>query len=419
MIKPKGEKGQILIISFIIMSALIVIVSAFIFMISARARGFAHQATDIKAFWLAEAGIEDKILELMNNNTSNIYDTEFGDGQYKVDCVADPATCADCCIADPATCADCYKLTSTGWISDPNQRKIEVTLEVLSQFSNPRGLCADDYISLSGQGEIDSYDSSLGSYGGSNIGSEAEIGSNIDISLSGQAEVKGNIELGETISLSGQAQVSGDVISGESIFGQSHITGDITENADPPPQPFDEAIIDLVYDEVEFYSDSSNNDNDNAYLISEGFLNDTEFTLKANEICYMPPGNYYFTEFDISGNAELNIIGEVRIYYDGSTKVSLAGQGVVNSSDNVSNFSLISRSGSDIKYSGQADFAGLIFAPNAEVEYGGQADYFGGAVAREISITGQGDFHSDINLDAGPGTQSITGIEQISWHDGS
>jgi len=409
MIKPKCEKGQILIISFIIMSALIVIVSAFIFMISARARSFANQATDVKSFWLAEAGIEDKMLELMNEDTSNISATEFVDGQYEVDVHCD----------DPINYPDIYRLTSTGWISYPDQRKIEVSLEVSYQFSNPRGFCANQDIDISGDGGIDSYDSSVGRYEDQTPGGVAQIGGNSDIDLIGNAKVSGDIESGGDFTITGMsAEVTGDVTSGGAVSGESLITGDINENVYPPPQPFDDAIIAQIEDEVNFYSNPLNNDNNNEYLISEGFLNGTEFSLKANEECYMPPGDYYFTEFDISGNAELFITGEVRIYYDGPD-ISLAGRGISNSSDNAANFSLISKSDDEILITGTAAFAGLIFAPESTLIYRGNENFYGGAVAHQIEIIGNGAVHCDVNITAGPATQHPTGINVMSWDDQS
>jgi hypothetical protein len=53
-------------------------------------------------------------------------------------------------------------------------------------------------LSLSGQAYTDSYDSSLGVYGGSNVGAEGDVGTNADITASGQAYINGDISTGPT-----------------------------------------------------------------------------------------------------------------------------------------------------------------------------------------------------------------------------
>jgi len=403
--KIQNEKGQILIISFIFMMTILSIMAAFIFMTSARSKGFAYQAASVKSFWLAEAGLEEALYQLYDPGYDNYRDNptlitcdDLGSGSYEVGCVKN---------ADHR-----YTITSIGWIDDRNiNRTIKIVIDVKYGFTSP-GFTARNSILVSGQGEIDGYDSSLGVYGGENISGGINMGCNGTINLSGVGVINGDIESGGNVNISGQAGIYGDVSSGGLISGQDLVSGSIDENVDPPPQPFDDNIIKQVDAEVE----KATTDNDNN-LLNPLYLTGTQFSLGNGEVYAIPAGKYYFTEFSVSGTLLINEGDSVTIYYDGSDSdnLVLAGDGIINASDNATNLSIISRSACNISVEAGANFSAIIIAPRATATYTGQADFFGGIIAEDLLLSGGGKVHMDLSPEISSTSFYPTGVNVISW----
>ncbi|MFA5144301.1 MAG: hypothetical protein WC522_09125 [Candidatus Omnitrophota bacterium] len=100
-----GQKGTILITTFIIMTALLVMTAAFLYMAAGRVKSGGYGLTDAKALWAAEAGLQQVMYKLKNDSgyrsSPTPLDGDVGDGSYSVTVLMDGST---------------YTVTSTGTV---------------------------------------------------------------------------------------------------------------------------------------------------------------------------------------------------------------------------------------------------------------------------------------------------------------
>jgi hypothetical protein len=220
------------------------------------------------------------------------------------------------------------------------------------------GLVGLDWVKISGNGLIDSYDSARGPY--SNIGalSGGDVTSNGDITLSGNAHVRGDVHpgVGQSVRLSGNAQVSGS-------------RSPLTESLSYP-----DAALPAQYD-------------------NGGSLN-----ISGNKRVDLPAGAHYYNGFSISGNATLNISGPVTIYVDGDVELG----GNANVFENLPrNFRIVVLGAGSVTTSGNGTLYADIYAPQSVIKIAGNGDFFGAAVGKTLEISGNGDVHYDQQLGAG------------------
>lgn len=376
------KKSIALILSLMVIIVLAAL-SASIFSISISDNNRTNRyVKSTQAFWLAEAGAQKALWELnygggiwtgwSDVSGSKLISVNLGTGYYAVT-VNDPA-------GNPV-------ITVIGHDSKYGiERKIEVT--VTTQTNSPFTYAGFGKKSLAihGNGETDSYDSSLGAYGGSNIGYNGDVGTNGTssgaISLSGNATVNGDAGtgLGGTVSL----------IGGASITGTTSDTTNETLSSVTIPS----SLSSLAGSGSYTVSGSQTLTSGDYKYSSISISGNDQLTLQGTVNLYLTSST---NAFSTSGNGQLIIDSgaQVTIYTDG--KVSLAGNGVVNNTSLPQNFLLYSTySGHNgITISGNGDLYGAIYAPNAEIEVTGNGDSFGSLIGNTITITGNGDIHYD------------------------
>lgn len=123
-----GEKGAVLILTFLIMTTLIVITGGFLYMTSTQLRGSGYDLASAKALWIAEAGLQDVFYKLKNDSAYRDNPTPvsgtLGNGSYSVSVTKSGST---------------YTITSTGTVNVLNRKIIQtavVTSGLLEAFYN-------------------------------------------------------------------------------------------------------------------------------------------------------------------------------------------------------------------------------------------------------------------------------------------
>lgn len=119
----KGQKGMVLMLTFIIMVMLTAIVVAFIYLTSTRTKVLGYDTASHKALGLAEAGIQKAIYYLrygggLTDGAGTIGPVNLGDGSYSV-----------VVTKDPSSGGVVKTVTSTGTVSGIN-RTIKRTVTV-------------------------------------------------------------------------------------------------------------------------------------------------------------------------------------------------------------------------------------------------------------------------------------------------
>jgi hypothetical protein len=78
------KKGVVLLVSLVVMSVLIIIGSGFLsYVVNERVSSTGHM-NSVKAFYIAEAGLDWSVAELRQGNSGSISNEPFGDGSYNV-----------------------------------------------------------------------------------------------------------------------------------------------------------------------------------------------------------------------------------------------------------------------------------------------------------------------------------------------
>lgn len=340
-----------------------------------------------QAFWLAEAGIQRAFWELNHGGGSW---TGWGDvsgnktlslnlgviGYYNVT-VTDPT-------GNPV-------IAATGHESLYGiERKLEVAVDLQTDSPFTYAGFGKTSLSMSGNGETDSYDSSLGAYGGSNIGANGDVGTNGASS--------------GAISLSGNSTVNGDAVTGAggtvSIGNNASVTGTIDDTANE-----DFTSVSVPSSLTSLSSSGSLNLTNNQTLTSGDYKYSSISISSHGTLTLQGTVNIYLTDttnaLQITGHGELAIASgaEVTIYTAGN--INLEGHSIVNNTnlpDNLLIYSTYSGSSDGIKIAGNSDFYGAIYAPDTEIKITSHSDVYGSIIGDTITVTGHGDIHYDESL---------------------
>ncbi len=403
MRKKKNEKGVVLIFSCFVLAIMLTLTSATLSR-SISERVISEQYTESRdAFWVAEAGaqVAQRALTSGNwTNWTNVTSTEsncianLSGGSYNVSVFNASGT------SPQIVCT-----ASVGGIT----RALNITMQRQTSSRFRYAAFGVDGVNVTGQGFVNSYNSSLGAYGGSNNFTNGDIGTNSGaqpaIFVGGQGKVYGDAGTGAngTVNITGQGNVSGTT------------SDDISETMSLPTIP----------------GNLSNLTSSGAYIRT---TSDTIST-----------GSYKYSEFTISSKANITISGTVEIYLTNVTNttlttsgqskiyipsgssltiytdggVSLTGQGILNVDSDPADlqiYSTYSSSTDGVNLAGQANLFGAIYAPGAVINFAGQADVFGALVGRRVNMSGQGDLHYDESL-ASLQAAGSGGVSLQSWRE--
>jgi Tfp pilus assembly protein PilX len=383
-----NEKGVILILTFIIMTTLCAVTVAFLYMTSVQTKGTGYDITSAKAFWIAEAGLQQVMYKLKND--SNFYSNpaivngNLGDGSYSVTVTASSGN---------------FNVASVGTVGVLS-RKISCLVTGGGSIFFYSGFGKSSVI-IGTQTYTDSYDSSLSRYNvGGNKGHKGNIGSNSNISVSGNAYIDGDASTGPSGTFNVQSVV----------YGQITHTNNVTLPAVTVPATL-------------------------TGLTSAGTVNTTRT---------INPGNYKFSAISLGGSNVATIVGPANIYLTASTAISLSssakivvsasstgpvaiytagtstigGSGVVNSTYLPKNFQLYGSTSSTVSITSAAEFYGVVYAPSASISSTGSGALYGSFIANSISFTGKNMIHYDTALSSlAVGSASSGPISMQSWHE--
>jgi len=411
-IKNIDNKGVALLISLLAGMALILISISAMIIVSTNVF-IGKNTKDLTAsLYIAEAGAY-KALNVVNSSTSNYAALSTGRvttilSSDSIGNGTDSATVER--IATDANGKAIIRLNSTGYTGTSNKIiSIVLAPEYDSKFKY--AAFAKNKISFSGNfTAVDSYDSSKGAYGGTNVSSDGDIGINsiateaLDI---GNGDVYGDAYIGPSGNVSTVIKTqAGAVLTG--------IKGVLPEAVNLPP------VTIPAFSGAEVKS---------SVTLSPGNFGELELsgtntvTLDAGA---SNPGKFYFTSIKLSGSSQITTTGNVEIYVLGNLDAS--GNGIVNSTGDTSRLTIyVQKNDTDgdgianntIKLSGNGGFYGGIYAPDVPVTVTGNGDIFGSIVGSSIDLTGQGKVHYDkkMSYGGGGGGSTITKYVIKSWKE--
>lgn len=235
------------------------------------------------------------------------------------------------------------------------------------------GVWGMESVTVPGNVLIDSYDSTQGPYSAGAAGDNGDLCSNVDITVSGNATINGDV-MSDSVTING---------------GSVSITG-ITE----------QATVDADVPVLDFTEVAATNDNGSIGLTDNGQVAFDPVTrdlhIQAGDNLTLAAGTYYFNIVTFDAPGTLSLAGPVKLYTTGDLNAS--GSGTINTSLDPHDLAIVS-SAALIQITGSVQFYGSILAPNAEVRLAGNADFFGAVIAREVNISGNFGFHVDDSVE--------------------
>ncbi len=222
-------------------------------------------------------------------------------------------------------------------------------------------------LTVNGSSTVDS----KGVNGSPGANDQGHVVSNADITLNGNARVKGNATCGpgKTIRTNGSSSVTG-------VRGQL-------------PAPRDPAPIDLSGLAVQL---AARNDNGLIGPTSKNHdplqgPNGTDLVLNGNEALTLPAGTFYFTKITVNGGSRLDLSGLTRVLCTGPVTVN--GQSTVNEGGGPWQLRLWV-SGFQVDLNGGGGVSGFVYAPSAQATVDGGAVLTGGLFASRVTLNGGG-----------------------------
>lgn len=263
-------------------------------------------------------------------------------------------------------------------------------------------------IEVGGTSDIDSYDSSLGLYGGSNVGENGDLVTNYHgepaVSIYGHADVRGDAVTGPdgTVSITGSAKLSGDINDDADIFMPPVIVPSSLKNLPSGGNLSLNQKNDSLELEAGNYKFSSLRLGGQATLTLNGEKGDVNIYLTGNP--------------SVTTIAQSQIIvtnGKANIYFDGD--LSIGGQGILNLGGDPSDFTLLgTESASDVSLAGIGKFYGTVYAPSSDYKISGNTDIYGAIAANNVSTIGTEGIHFDEELlNDGP----AIGYDPYAWQE--
>ncbi|MBY0548821.1 MAG: hypothetical protein K2W95_16235 [Candidatus Obscuribacterales bacterium] len=330
---------------------------------------------------------------------------------------------------DPANAATNGGIEENGW------RMVTATAQTGTQQKSVRIILKPNYtntptfemaifmdhgLTLNGNGlTVDSYDSSVGAYGGSNVSDlGGDIGSNGLINI-GNSNVGGSIysltnpmnDTTHTVAESGPgAVVTGGVISNALV---SNSFDSIAQGRGlPEGTPVVQESLSLEQKDL---PPVPSHPSSATYIATIGASGRTATTLA--------PGDYWCNAISISGSGSIILpaSGTVRIFVEGSNpSIQIGGQGFVNSG-RPENFQVFT-SATSVDVSGNGIFRGVLYAPNADITMRGNGQYYGAVIGHEMSLTGggsRGGFHYDSSLRTANifNSTTLSRVQTVSWQE--
>ncbi len=380
MLKTMNERGFILLISYLLLSALSVVSLALFNRGTSFIQSSDRNKKKIIAFNMAEAGFDDAFYKVKNNvitsfpHNGNYTSMDYGNvqGGYT-------ATITDMGNSIKKIQVTGYSPAASSVTEAVESRTIVGYMQTASASSFNFGVFAKNSIQMSGNAHVDAYNSNDGSYGGSNVFNRGDVSTDSasagTVMLSGNVQIKGDMITGvgstpnSVVTMSGNAAITGSKTAATSAFNPQAMTTSVSSSG--------------------------------ALSIS----GNTNYTLAA--------GTYNFSSISITGNGRLTATGAVKIYVSGS--VSIAGNGISTSSSKPPNMIIYVTGTSNVSLSGNGNLYAGIYAPNSNVSNSGNGQLYGAVVSKTYQQSGNGSVHFDealSDVQGGSGTNSL-----LSWQE--
>lgn len=397
-----------------------------------------HQAVALN---LAEAGIEEGLLAANSSevNSANGWTLVSGTTTHYMKSITSGFVfqqgAGEIHIRIEAPVSAAPVIVAAGVVSLPNQPPIAKQLRVTAMkrrlWSN--GIVAKGKLTFSGNTVIDAYSSSIGPYHATTNRSDQATVATASTALD-PVVVGSNTTIYGYVATANAAPIVG---SGGRIYGATTPSGtlvdatrirqDFTANLPDATAPTGTAIsLSAISGTVTLpqIGDTPNADGRYVYTTTSVSLSGNSVLSVKGPVDLIVTGNVA-----VSGNGYISVGGSgstdpsLNLYSPGT--ISLAGNGMVNATSRPVNASIWGTAPASVtqtvNIAGNGSFIGTVYAPNANVSLAGNGANSGAVIAKTATISGNGQFHYDVDLGliSGDTSYRVNGWAELSGATGS
>ena len=381
------EKGTAFVIAIMVIAFLTSFAITMLFKSTSESKAVGKSKSKNEVFYIGETGIQRTLRQIRDNVASNpLY--------YN-----DPSRFGTV-FSNVASGSGYYTVTTTQGSADINgNNKVEATSVATIPFSGATKTIKVTFspkydskklkyaafgleqikIAYSTQ-IIDSYNSALGPYGGSNVGSKGNLGSNatayqkIDLLY---AAVKGDVAVGTG------ADPNYVIKRGDNVIGNKYALS----------APENVPIV----------------------TIPTGLGPGTDLIVPSGNVVNISEGTYYYKKITVSGSGVINTSGTVKIYCDDT--VNISGGGINNTSLDPTKLQIMQKGNKGVSFSGSSNFFGVIYCPEANYTQNDSVTVFGSVISKIADLKG-GPVHYDENVQIyAAGNTALTSFNISAWRE--
>jgi len=399
---PWVQKEGMVLVSVIVFILILSVIGLAFLNLARTERVSAHRECHLsQAFYLAEAGVEHAIANLLDGDENNISATALGSGTYEV----------------TITGSNPYTLRSTGRFGTPEISKvIETVVQTATSSVFTHAVFGDEGVWLSGNAETDSYDSRKGEYEEivddvENVGSNGDLGTNdtriaepYAIHLENNVDINGSVEIGpggntdDAVLIENNAEIiaPGTATSASSLKELPPITA--------PGELVDRGAYSL-----------DGNDDDTISLSGQY----SSFSLDSNADVTIDGNVTIYVTGALSLNSNSNIFitegSEVTIYIGGAFHQD-SNSGINNLAQDPTKLMVYGLDTcTSVTWDSNSDFYGGFYAPGADIVLDSNADIYGSIVGDTVDLASNSSVHYDEALiNCGPATGDAD-LDIVSW----
>ncbi|MDB6033311.1 MAG: hypothetical protein JWM16_3649 [Verrucomicrobiales bacterium] len=424
----RSEDGSVLALVMVSAGLVGLVLVAYLSLAKTQHSYNARTETWHSALPIAEAGVEEALTHLNDTANTNLTDNgwsysggvytrqrSIGGGSYGVRFTISNLTATIVStgyLAAPVTVASsggAFLAAAGAGVSATNYTTRTVRVVAQKSPTIIKAMLAKLDIGLGGNScTVDSYDSSKGAYGGSNIGDKGDVATDSDMKGAvsvGNAKIKGKLSVGPTATVDlGPNAIVGSLgwhSGGNKGIQSGWLKKDMNAYIPDVPSPWSGGALPLVIGSGGGVVGSGNYEVwGNLTLGGSGTLHingDAKIWVKGN--------------LNINGEIKINPPAHLTMYVDGD--MSLHGDwNNKGSPGDMYLFGMPTCKKVDV-WTG-ADFEAVVYAPSADLVLKGNAEFYGASVTKTVSMNGTTAYHYDEAL----GTSSASrGYVVISWEE--
>lgn len=379
-----NTKGAAMVVAMIFIVICVIATGAYLFVITKDSNLAKKMNDSIKALYVAEAGIERAVSDLGGLGVWSLgvlySNTPHGEGTFTAEIIE-------------LINNNRVRLKSTGVVREED-RIITAYVSRPSVFD--WGVFGDDGVFLDSNAYIDSYNSTLGPYGGTNINQNGDVGTNagdgeggvIAVSLGSNARIYGDVTIGPN------GDVGADITMGSGAL----ITGTQSAAQTETPLPTVTPPDGLQYrGQIALGGDDSITISESGWYDLITLNSNSSIVIDADVTLYVAGG------FSLNSNSHIDIINNADVtIYMGSTFVMDSNTVINNVSQDPLLLTLYGTSSmTSATLNSNSAFYGAIYTPTV-FELDSNAIIYGSLVANSVSMNSNAIVHYDEAL-AGSG----------------